>query len=126
MYRFLNSFLHISHFAVISFSMFGFFFLDLLLPYLIFQFLILCTWLAYGFYDKRWGRCWITEVQWYLKELNGNRPKTESYIQYWLKYKFGLNTKEVIVDWCITIIYAITSIIGVLRFFEVVALYEDQ
>lgn len=121
MYKLYNYMLHIVHLSIIGFSLTGFILTDYLLPYLILQFLMLCSWVGYGFYDNRWGRCIITEIQWSLKEANDNRPETESYIQYLLKYKLGFNTNEGVVDICVFAIYACTSIIGGLRFFQLIS-----
>lgn len=110
--------MHLVHWIVIFFSVFGFLFAELLTYYLLLQFLILCSWLGYGFYDKRWGRCVITEIQWYIKDEYNLRPPTESYIQYWIKYKFGINSKESTVEKYTIAIYIITFIAGIGRFFE--------
>lgn len=54
------------------------------------------------------GQCIITEIQWNIKDLYGHRPKTESYIQYWIKHKLGIDANESAVDKLTTAIYAIT------------------
>jgi len=98
--------------------MFGFIYTDYLVYYLIFQFLILCSWLGYGLYDKRWGRCIITEIQWNIKESFNLRPETESYIQYWLKYKFGISSNETTVEKYIIAIYSLTFIVGIVLYIK--------
>jgi hypothetical protein len=105
---------------MIGYSMFGFLLSDYLIHYLFFQILIICSWLGYGFYDGRWGRCIITDIQWSIKESAGLRPATESYVQYWLKYKIGLNLGEKAADMWTMGIYGVTSVIGVLRYTGVV------
>ncbi len=112
--------MHLLHFVIILASVFGFLLTNLLGYYIIFQGLILCSWIGYGFYDKRWGRCIITEIQWNIKDYHGERPETESYIQYWLKYKLGVNANEKTVDKYITLIFAVTFIAGIVRFIGLV------
>jgi hypothetical protein len=112
-YNLYNITMHIVHCIIILVSIFGFIYTDYLVYYLIFQFLILCSWLGYGLYDKRWGRCIITEIQWNIKESFNLRPETESYIQYWLKYKFGISSNETTVEKYIIAIYSLTFIIGI-------------
>ena len=107
--------MHLLHLVIILTSVFGFLMTDLLAYYIIFQTLILCSWIGYGFYDKRWGRCVITEIQWDMKETHDVRPETESYIHYWLKYKLGLDPNEKTVDKYVTIIFAVTFIAGIAR-----------
>lgn len=111
--------MHLVHWIIIMASVLGFLFTEYLLLYLLLQFLILCSWLGYGFYDKRWGRCIITEIQWNIKDAYDLRPETESYIQYWLKFKFKINSNESKVEIYIIAIYAITFIAGIGRFYEV-------
>ncbi len=118
-YKINNTLMHLVHLVVILVSVFGFLFTNYLHLYLLLQFLILCSWLGYGFYDKRWGRCIITDIQWKIKDAYKVRPETESYIQYWLKYKFGINSKESKVEVYIISIYVITFVAGVGRFYEV-------
>lgn len=118
-YKIYNTLMHLVHLVIILMSVFGFLFTDYLPIYLLLQFLILCSWLGYGFYDKRWGRCIITEIQWNIKDSYNLRPTTESYIQYWLKYKFKINSNESKVEVYIIAIYAITFITGIGRFYEV-------
>lgn len=97
-------------------SIFGFLLTDFLVYYLILQALILCSWLGYGFYDKRWGRCVITEIQWGIKDSYSLRPQTESYIQYWLKYKLEIDANESKVDKYVTAIYILTFFAGIVRY----------
>lgn len=108
--------MHSVHMTIILTSILGFLLTDLLVYYIILQALILCSWIGYGFYDKRWGRCIITEMQWNMKDLYGTRPETESYIQYWVKYKLGLNPNEKTVDIYTTTIFALTFFAGIARF----------
>lgn len=115
-YKTYNTKMHLMHMVIILTSLFGFLLTDLLGYYILFQTLILISWIGYGFFDKRWGRCIITEIQWNLKELYGQRPTTESYIQYWLKYKLGINSDEKTVDIYITAIFGMTFLIGIGRF----------
>ena len=120
MYNVYNIAMHLVHFIIILLSVCGFLFSDYLVYYLILQFLILCSWLAYGLYDNRWGHCVITEIQWSIKDSFGFRPQTESYIQYWVKYKWKLNTKESSVNNWTTAIFGTTSLIGILRYIELI------
>jgi len=110
--------MHLLHWIIILASVLGFLCTDYLAYYLVLQFLILCSWLGYGFYDQRWGRCVITELQWNIKESYAIRPQTESYIQYWLTYKFGIRSNESTVEYCIMAIYAITFSIGIGRYMK--------
>lgn len=113
--------MHLVHQVIILVSVFGFIFAEFLLYYLILQILILCSWLGYGFYDKRWGRCIVTEIQWNIKDFYGLRPQTESYIQYWVKYKFGVDANESKVDLYVTAVYSITFFCGIIRYFGLIA-----
>ena len=116
-YKLYNILMHSIHMVIITSSVFGFLFTYFLIYYLILQVLILCSWLGYGLYDKRWGRCVITEIQWKIKHLYDKRPQTESYIQYWIKHKFKIDTNESNVDKYVTVIYTITFLLGILRYF---------
>lgn len=102
-------------------SIFGFAFTSFLHYYLILQFLILCSWLGYGLYDSRWGRCVVTDIQWALKEKMAQRPNTESYIQYWVKNKMGIEKNEHTVDMWTTVIFGVTSLIGIFRYLGVIS-----
>ena len=119
-YKLYNIFMHSMHLIIITASVYGFLLTDFLFYYLVLQVLILCSWLGYGLYDKRWGRCIITEIQWKIKELYNKRPLTESYIQYWIKHKFKINADESKVDKYVTSIYALTFFIGILRYVELI------
>lgn len=115
-YKIYNSIMHSMHMVIILISVLGFLLTDLLVYYIIFQTLILGSWIGYGLYDKRWGRCVITEMQWNIKDFYGSRPETESYILYWVKYKFGLSSNERTVDIYTTAIFAITFFAGIARY----------
>ncbi len=112
--------MHVVHLIIISLSMFGFLFTDYLSLYLTLQFLVLCSWLGYGFYDNRWGCCIVTEVQWAIKEKKGLRPDTDSYIQYWIKNKLGINANESRVGLMTILVYGLTTLIGSLRYFDII------
>lgn len=119
-YKIYNTIMHSMHMLIILTSLLGFLLTDLLAWYIIFQASILCSWIGYGFYDKRWGRCIITEIQWNIKDTYGKRPETESYILYWVKYKFGINSEEKNVDIYITTIFAVTFLVGIGRFMDLI------
>ena len=115
MYNTINVVMHTIHFAVIGFYLLGFI-VEAFLPfYLMLQLLILFSRLGYGFYDGRWGMCIITDIQWYYKERNGQRPATESFVDYWIKHKRHFEVKESTTEAWMVGIFALTSLIGVLR-----------
>jgi len=60
----------------------------------------------------------VTEAQWNLKQAYHVRPDTESYVHYLLKYKFGIETKESTLGMYIFAIYAVTVVIGLVRYFR--------
>lgn len=114
MYITLNIFFHTMHMAIILYSMFGWLYFEFITIYMIFQFLILFSWIGYGLYDRRWGFCIMTDLHWFIKEKYKSRPTTESYIYYWSKFKFKLNTKKKIIDRFTFGVYFFTLIIGML------------
>jgi hypothetical protein len=116
-YQISNITFHLFHQIVIVASVFGFLWTDQLALYLALQVMILGSWVGYGLYDNRWGRCVVTDIQWYFKGKYGVRPATESYVQYWIEYKWGFDKDEKIVDAWVTGIYAVTFLTGLIRYF---------
>jgi len=91
-YKVVNFGLHLFHFLIIFFSLIAWV-PDSLRPFhLALQLGVLMSWMGYGLLNGDWGRCVITNMQWYWKEKNNSdRPTTESYIEYWVRDKFKLS-----------------------------------
>ena len=115
-YKILNIVFHLFHLSIIFISVLGCLFQQYLGYYIIFQSLIICSWIAYGLYDARWGCCVVTELQWAIKSKHNKRPETASYVQYLLKYKMGFQSGEKTVAIMIVVVFFFTYLLGIARY----------
>lgn len=115
-----NIFFHFIHLALISFFLVGWLWPKTLMVHFVLSLLILVSWcglgLIYGF-----GYCLITDIQWKIKKLMGQKPKTEYYIKYMVDKLTGLDSDPHTVDSITTytffIIFALSTILVLNRKF---------
>ena len=118
-YRVVNFSLHIFHFLIIIFSIIAWL-PESFRPYhLALQLGVLMSWMSYGILNGDWGRCVITNIQWYWKEkYNTGRPATESYVEYWVRDKFKLNIAAHKLEKYTISTYLITSVVSLVLYLK--------
>ena len=113
-YQTVNLLMHLLHFAIIIFSLFGWTLASFRPWHLVLQAAILLSWLGYGIWRGEWGKCVVTVAHWHWKEVWSLRPATESYIDYWLRYRLNLGVEAKLSERWTFGIFALTTLLSIL------------
>jgi hypothetical protein len=81
--RLVDALFHLAHGMVVGFSGLGWIFATARPWHLLLQTAIGISWFVLG-RSRGWGYCWLTDQQWRFKERHGKRPKTGSFVEYWI------------------------------------------
>ena len=113
-YQAVNLSMHLLHFLIIIFSLLGWTLAVFRPWHLLLQAGILLSWVGYGIWRGDWGKCVVTVAHWHRKETWGLRPKTESYIDYWLRGRLGFKVEGSVSERWTFGIFAATTLLSII------------
>ena len=106
--RLADTFLHLSHIAVILFSAFGWLLSTTRPLHLGLQALVLFSWFGLGSF-KGWTYCFLTDIHWWVKQALQQPARGDSYVKLLVDRLSGRDTDAATVNKATVGVFFITT-----------------